>query len=54
MSAIDQFPTPQDRFHENMVGLGELIYELINESSRKGYHSVEPSLVKIAINYAAS
>ena len=51
MSAIDQFPTPQDRFHENMIGLGELIYELISESSRKGYHSVEPSLVKFVINY---
>ena len=54
MSAIDQFPTPQDRFHENMIGLGELIYELISESSRRGYHSVEPRFVKIAVDYAAS
>lgn len=42
-------PPPEERFHANVIGLGELIYDLVRKVNAKGHNLINPELVKLAV-----
>lgn len=42
-------PSPEERFHTNLVGLGELIFDLVTEVNAKGHNIINPEVVKLAV-----
>lgn len=43
-------PSPEERFHTNLVGLGELIFDLVTEVNAKGYNIINPKIVELAVH----
>lgn len=42
-------PSHADRFHTNVVGLGELIYDVVKDVNSRGHFVVEPALVELTV-----
>lgn len=42
-------PSPEERFHANVVGLGELLYDIVKEVNGKGYEIVTPSMIELTV-----
>jgi len=42
-------PSHADRFHTNVVGLGELIHDVVKDANSRGHFVVEPALVNLAV-----
>jgi hypothetical protein len=40
-------PPPEERFHENVIGLTQLVYDLVDGAFRRGYKIVNPNLVAL-------
>lgn len=42
-------PPPTERFHANVVGLGELICEIVHKMNDRGYNIVDGQLVELGV-----
>ena len=42
-------PLPEERFHANVVGLGELLHDIVKEVNEKGYEIVNPQVIELAV-----
>jgi len=42
-------PSPEERFHANVVGLGELLHDIVREVNGKGYEIVTPQVIELAV-----
>jgi len=42
-------PSPEERFHTNVVGLGELLYDIVREVNNKGYQIITPQVIELAV-----
>ena len=42
-------PSHADRFHTNVIGLGELIHDVVKDVNSRGHFVVEPALVNLAV-----
>jgi len=42
-------PPPEERFHANVIGLGELVYDIVKKVNATGNFIINPELVKITI-----
>jgi len=43
-------PSPEERFHTNLVGLAELIFDLVTEVNAKGYNIIPTKVVELAVH----
>jgi len=41
-------PPPEERFHQNVIGLSQLVYDLVSNANSRGYKTIHPSTVEFA------
>jgi len=42
-------PSPEERFHANVIGLGELLFDIVKEVNSKGYNIMTPKAIEVAV-----
>jgi hypothetical protein len=42
--------SPEERFYENVLGLSELIYDIVCDAKEKGFPVVSPEIIRFAIS----
>jgi len=42
-------PSPEERFHANVIGLGELLFDIVKEVNGKGYDILTPKAIEVAV-----
>lgn len=40
-------PPPEERFHQNVIGMSQLVYDLVDSAFRRGYKIINPNLVAL-------